>query len=125
MKKKKSKKQASDFARELDELDAEGEEGNDGGEVEGDLGDDVFGTNAPVEGAVESGQEVWVIEGRDPTYQEVSYPLTSSTTKPMSDHHYISHHHLLSSIFAWYPLTYPAPIPLLLPPPHAQSRISR
>lgn len=70
IKKKKSKKQASDFARELDELEAENEE-NDGGEIEGDLGDDVF--EKPSMGEVDTGKDAWVVEGRDPTYPEVSH----------------------------------------------------
>ena len=72
IKKKKSRKPASDFAKELDELDAENED-EAGVEIDGDLGDDVFEHTNGVDGAAESGKEVWVLEGRDPTYQEVSH----------------------------------------------------
>lgn len=72
IKKKKSKKQASDFARELDELDAENNDDNagEGVEIEGDLGDDVF--EKPSMGEVDTGKDAWVLEGREPTYPEVS-----------------------------------------------------
>lgn len=71
-KKKKSKKAADDFARELDELDAEDGEAGDLGEGEDD-GDDPFArAEGGADGAVDSGKEAWVLEGRDPTYPEVS-----------------------------------------------------
>ncbi|KAK1923849.1 domain found in IF2B/IF5-domain-containing protein [Papiliotrema laurentii] len=69
IKKKKSKKQASDFAKELDELDAEENDEAGAGHVEGDLGEDVFDNG--VAGEVDSGRDAWVIEGRDPTYPEL------------------------------------------------------
>ena len=65
MKKKKSRKPAEDFAKELDELDAENDEAGEDGE----LGDDAF--DKP-NGVTEGGKEAWVLEGRDPTYPEVS-----------------------------------------------------
>lgn len=68
IKKKKSKKQASDFAKELDEMDAEENE-DAGGDVEGDLGDDVF--EKGVAGEVDSGRDAWVLEGREATYPEL------------------------------------------------------
>ena len=67
MKKKKSKKQASDFAKELDELDAEQNDEEvsalpaDDGAITGEDGEKI---------------EAWVAEGRGATYPEVS---TSST----------------------------------------------
>jgi translation initiation factor 2 subunit 2 len=72
-KKKKSKKAVSDFARELDEMDAENDDDGAPGDIEGDLGDDPFARgDAGADGAAESGKEAWVLEGRDPTYPEVS-----------------------------------------------------
>ena len=71
MKKKKSKKQASDFAKELDEMDAEDNEGDAVPEIEGDLGDDVFEKSGTA-GEVDSGRDAWVLEGREATYPEVS-----------------------------------------------------
>jgi translation initiation factor 2 subunit 2 len=71
MKKKKSRKPASDFAKELDDMDAENEE-DANVEIDGDLGDDVFEKPNGVGGAVENGKEAWVLEGRDPTYPEVT-----------------------------------------------------
>ncbi|WVQ96406.1 hypothetical protein IAU59_003511 [Kwoniella sp. CBS 9459] len=71
MKKKKSKKTA-DFAKELDELDAENDEAaGDAGAVEGDLGDDVFQKSGDAEGGAETGKEAWVVEGREATYPEL------------------------------------------------------
>ncbi|ORX38030.1 domain found in IF2B/IF5-domain-containing protein, partial [Kockovaella imperatae] len=67
IKKKKSRKPAEDFAKELDELEAENEDGAAGGE-DGDLGDDVF---EKANGDGEAGKEAWVLEGRDPTYPEL------------------------------------------------------
>jgi len=62
MKKKKSKKQASDFAKELDELDAE-------------QNDDEISALPADDGAItgENGEkiEAWVAEGRGATYPEV------------------------------------------------------
>ena len=72
IKKKKSRKPASDFAKELDEMDAENED-DAPIEIEGDLGDDVFerpNGDAPAE----TGKEAWLLEGRDPTYPEVRSP---------------------------------------------------
>ncbi|GFZ50260.1 eIF-2-beta [Saitozyma sp. JCM 24511] len=70
-KKKKSKKAADDFARELDEMDAEDGEAGDLGEGEDD-GDDPFArAEGGADGAVDSGKEAWVLEGRDPTYPEL------------------------------------------------------
>ncbi|KAK4686800.1 translation initiation factor 2 subunit 2, partial [Tremellales sp. Uapishka_1] len=69
MKKKKSKKQATDFAKELDEMDAENDE-DAAVEIDGDLGDDVFGQSREG-GSAEPGNEAWVVEGRDPTYPEL------------------------------------------------------
>ena len=69
MKKKKSKKAATDFAAELDEMDAENEEAAMANGDDGDLGDDVF--DKP-NGEAETGKEAWILEGRDPTYPEVS-----------------------------------------------------
>ena len=64
MKKKKSKKQASDFAKELDELDAEQNE------------EDAANTLPVDDGAVtgENGEKIdpWVAENRRATYPEVS-----------------------------------------------------
>lgn len=63
MKKKKSKKQASDFAKELDELDAEQNDEEvtalpaDDGAITGENGEKI---------------EAWVAEGRGATYPEVS-----------------------------------------------------
>lgn len=72
VKKKKSRKPASDFAKELDDLDADNDE--DGvAEIEGDLGEDVFERANGVDGPVETGKEAWVLEGRDPTYPEVCF----------------------------------------------------
>ena len=71
MKKKKSKKQASDFAKELDEMDAEDNEGDAVPDIEGDLGDDVFEKSGTA-GEVDSGRDAWVLEGREATYPEVS-----------------------------------------------------
>jgi len=71
IKKKKSKKQADDFAKELDELDAENDDAVDGGEIEGDLGDDVFGESVAGKGDVDGGKEAWVVEGREATYPEL------------------------------------------------------
>lgn len=65
MKKKKSRKQASDFAKELDELDAENEE-ESGAAADGD---DVFGQDGA---KGEDGVDAWVAEGREATYPEVS-----------------------------------------------------
>ena len=62
MKKKKSKKQASDFAKELDELDAEQNDEEisalpaDDGAITGENGEKI---------------EAWVAEGRGATYPEV------------------------------------------------------
>ena len=87
MKKKKSRKQASDFAKELDDLDAENDEeaGMGGGvEVDGDLGDDVFESSRVTDGGADTGKEAWVLEGRDPTYPEVSRWLNSSIVRFMS-----------------------------------------
>jgi len=70
MKKKKSKKQASDFAKELDDLDAEDNEGDAVPDIEGDLGDDVFEKSGTA-GEVDSGRDAWVLEGREATYPEV------------------------------------------------------
>ncbi|KAL7424865.1 translation initiation factor eIF-2 beta subunit [Cryptotrichosporon argae] len=68
MKKKKSKKPAADFAKELDELDAD--QADDAAEDDGDLGEDVF--KASGEGASETGGlDAWVVENRDPTYPEL------------------------------------------------------
>ena len=64
MKKKKSKKQASDFAKELDELDAEQNDEEisalpaDDGAITGENGEKI---------------EAWVAEGRGATYPEVSH----------------------------------------------------
>ena len=69
MKKKKSKKATTDFAAELDEMDAENDEAAALNGDDGNLGDDVF--DKP-NGEAESGKEAWVMEGRDPTYPEVS-----------------------------------------------------
>ncbi|KAK8849423.1 hypothetical protein IAR55_004755 [Kwoniella newhampshirensis] len=69
MKKKKSKKTA-EFAKELDELDAQNEDG-EGVEIEGDLGDDVFQKSGEADRSDETGKEAWVVEGRDPTYAEL------------------------------------------------------
>ena len=63
MKKKKSRKQASDFAKELDEMDAENDE-----EVAAAGLDSVPGES---NGVVDSGKDAWVVEGRDPTYAEL------------------------------------------------------
>ncbi len=71
MKKKKSRKPATDFAKELDDLDAENEEDTPV-DIDGDLGDDVFEKADGVDGAVENEKEAWVLEGRDPTYPEAS-----------------------------------------------------
>ena len=64
MKKKKSKKQASDFAKELDELDAE-------------QNDDEISALPADDGAItgENGEkiEAWVAEGRGATYPEVCH----------------------------------------------------
>jgi translation initiation factor 2 subunit 2 len=64
MKKKKSKKQASDFAKELDELDADQNE------------EDAANTLPVDDGAVtgENGEKIdpWVAEDRRATYPEVS-----------------------------------------------------
>ncbi|ORY35001.1 domain found in IF2B/IF5-domain-containing protein [Naematelia encephala] len=68
LKKKKSKKQTSDFAKELDEMDAEAD-GDDAVVDDGDLGDDIFA--AAADGGADTGKEAWVIEGRDPTYPEL------------------------------------------------------
>ncbi|WVR08309.1 hypothetical protein IAU60_005362 [Kwoniella sp. DSM 27419] len=70
MKKKKSKKTA-DFAKELDELDAENDDAEAGGDVEGDLGDDVFQKSGDGEASTDSGKEAWVVEGREATYPEL------------------------------------------------------
>ncbi|EIW72295.1 hypothetical protein TREMEDRAFT_26804 [Tremella mesenterica DSM 1558] len=70
IKKKKSRKQALDFAKELDDLDGEGEDAPVPDDLDGDAGDDLF--ERPQESqAAESGQEAWVSEGRDPTYAEL------------------------------------------------------
>ncbi|WWD20045.1 hypothetical protein CI109_104518 [Kwoniella shandongensis] len=69
MKKKKSKKTA-EFAKELDELDAQNEDGENV-EIEGDLGDDVFSKPGESERSEETGKEAWIVEGRDPTYPEL------------------------------------------------------
>ena len=67
MKKKKSKKQASDFAKELDELDAEQNDEEvsalpaDDGAITGEDGEKI---------------EAWVAEGRGATYPEVSISCT-------------------------------------------------
>ena len=71
VKKKKSRKPASDFAKELDDLDLENDE-DGAAEIEGDLGDDVFERANGTDGTGETGKEAWVLEGRDPTYPEVS-----------------------------------------------------
>ncbi|WVQ79522.1 hypothetical protein IAT38_001621 [Cryptococcus sp. DSM 104549] len=68
VKKKKSKK-TTDFSKELDELEAEQNEA-EGGDVDGDLGDDVFQKGGEGESS-ELGKEAWVVEGRDPTYPEL------------------------------------------------------
>jgi translation initiation factor 2 subunit 2 len=64
MKKKKSKKQASDFAKELDELDAE-------------QNDDEMAALPADDGGVtgENGEKIesWVAEGRNATYPEVGH----------------------------------------------------
>lgn len=72
MKKKKSKKQAQDFAKELDELDAEQEEAAAaaaGGE-DGEFGEDGAERAGGADGASE-GQEPWVLEDREATYPEL------------------------------------------------------
>jgi translation initiation factor 2 subunit 2 len=78
MKKKKSKKQASDFAKELDELDAEQNDeelsalpADDGG-ITGENGEKI---------------ESWVAENRSATYPEVSLSLCSimSALSPHTD----------------------------------------
>lgn len=51
-------------------MDAEENE-DAGGDVEGDLGDDVF--EKGVAGEVDSGRDAWVLEGREATYPEVSF----------------------------------------------------
>ncbi|CAD6591578.1 MAG: hypothetical protein TREMPRED_000138 [Tremellales sp. Tagirdzhanova-0007] len=70
VKKKKSRKPASDFAKELDDLDLENDE-DGAAEIEGDLGDDVFERANGTDGTGETGKEAWVLEGRDPTYPEL------------------------------------------------------
>jgi len=101
MKKKKSKKQASDFAKELDEMDAEDNEGDAVPEIEGDLGDDVFEKSGTA-GEVDSGRDAWVLEGREATYPEVSFTLSTSG-----------------------PSLRPAAHAILLPSPRAQPRTRR
>lgn len=73
LKKKKSKKAASDFAKELDEMDAEAEAEDADGDADAD---DMF-DGADGEGEV-SGKEAWVLEGRDPTYPEVCPPARNT-----------------------------------------------
>jgi translation initiation factor 2 subunit 2 len=54
-------------------MDAENDDGGvDGGEIEGDLGDDVFEGAGGAKADVDSGKEAWVVEGREATYPEVS-----------------------------------------------------
>lgn len=74
MKKKKSKKQAFDFAKELDELDAEQNEEDgasalpvDSGAVTGENGEKI---------------DAWVAEDRSATYPEASRGLTVPQCPP-------------------------------------------
>jgi hypothetical protein len=56
-------------------MDAEDGEAGDLGEGEDD-GDDPFArAEGGADGAVDSGKEAWVLEGRDPTYPEVSHAV--------------------------------------------------
>lgn len=71
LKKKKSKKAATDFEKELGQMDDEAEAQV---EIEGDLGDDVFnGAGGPeaAQGSNELGKESWVGTDRDYQYPEV------------------------------------------------------
>jgi hypothetical protein len=65
-------------------MDAENDEDAPVPEIDGDLGDDVFGQSAGA-GPVESGKDAWVVEGREPTYQEVSLSPPVTTVGPMWD----------------------------------------
>lgn len=76
-KKKKTRQLATDFAKELDEMDAENDD-DAGVDVDGDLGDDLFEKTNGVDGSGETGKEAWILEGRDPTYPEVGYTSNGS-----------------------------------------------
>lgn len=72
-KKKKSKKLASDFAKELGEMDQE-QLDEEAAELDADIGDDPFAQDGAVDGedGEEDGTGAWVKEGREATYPEVS-----------------------------------------------------
>ena len=76
VKKKKSRKPASDFAKELDEMEAEADEAA-GGEADGDLGEDPFAKPNGVNGVGNGDIDPWVTEKREATYPEVSFQVLS------------------------------------------------
>ena len=84
-KKKKSKKLASDFAKELGEMDQE-QLDEEAAELDADIGDDPFAQDGAVDGedGEEDGTGAWVKEGREATYPEVS---EQSRTEILVVHH--------------------------------------
>ena len=71
-KQKKSKKNATDFAKELDDLDAERQE-DEADALDREIGEDPFdAAGGADDGDDDEGAEAWVKEGRVATYPEVS-----------------------------------------------------